>query len=104
MLYDTNLKFLVSFSGPAAKPPRPNSGYIYRPIHRPTYIYIHWRRLVKTQKYWVGKPKYCGDKEVVKSDKCMGDSQLLGSRARSAPTVYAYIYIYLFIYYIYIYI
>ena len=28
--------------------------------------------------------------KVVKSDKCMGDSQLLGARARDAPKVYAY--------------
>jgi len=38
-----------------------------------------WRRLVKI----------LGEK-VVKSDKCMGVSQLLGARARAAPKVYAY--------------
>jgi len=31
--------------------------------------------------------------KVVRSDKCMGDSQLLGARARAAPKVYAYGYI-----------
>jgi len=36
------------------------------------------------QKYWVGKPKYWKEK-VVKGDKCMGDSQLLGARARTVP-------------------
>jgi len=42
----------------------------------------HWRILVKN----IGweKPKILGDK-VVKSDKCMGVSQLLGARARAAP-------------------
>ena len=37
-----------------------------------------------------GKPKYWGGQKVVKSDKCMGVSQLLGARARAAPKVYAY--------------
>jgi len=31
------------------------------------------------------KPKYWGGQKVVKSDKCMGCSQLLGARARAAP-------------------
>jgi len=30
--------------------------------------------------------------KMVKSDKCMGVSQLLGVRARAAPKVYVYIY------------
>ena len=43
---------------------------------------IHWRRLVKNigwanQNIW--------GKKVVKNDKCMGVSQLLGARARAAP-------------------
>ena len=37
-----------------------------------------------------GKPKYWGGQKVVKSDKCMGVSQLLGAHARAAPKVYAY--------------
>src|SRR6218665_2419053 len=36
------------------------------------------------QKYWVGKPKYWGQK-VVKSDKCMGVSQLLGGKCPGNP-------------------
>ena len=44
---------------------------------------LHWRRLVP--KYWVGKPKYWGGQKMVKSDKCMGVSQLLEERARVAP-------------------
>ena len=35
----------------------------------------HWRRLVKKLG---GQPKILGGQKVVKSDKCMGDSQLLG--------------------------
>jgi len=38
----------------------------------------------------MGKPKYWVGQKVVKSDKCMGVSQLLGARARAAPKVYAY--------------
>jgi len=38
----------------------------------------------------VGKQKYWGQK-VVKSDNCMGVSQLLGARAQAAPKVYAYV-------------
>ena len=34
--------------------------------------------------------KILGEQKVVKSDKCMGVSQLLGARARAAPKVYAY--------------
>ena len=42
------------------------------------------------QKYWVGKPNYWGQK-VVKSDKCMGVSQLLGGHVPVLPPkVYAY--------------
>src|SRR6218665_956680 len=44
---------------------------------------------IDLSKILVGKPKYWGQK-VVKSDKCMGVSQLLGARARAAPQVYAY--------------
>src|SRR6218665_2736678 len=45
-------------------------------------VCLYWRRLVKN----VGsdKPKYWGEK-VVRSDKCMGISQLLGVRVRAAP-------------------
>ena len=51
---------------------------------------MHWRRLVKN--IWVAKQSI-GGQQVVKSDKCMGVSQLLGARARAAPKVYAYGYI-----------
>ena len=37
-----------------------------------------------------GQTKILGGQKVVKSDKCMGVSQLLGARARAAPKVYAY--------------
>lgn len=46
------------------------------------YNNVHWRRLVKN--YWVGKKKYWGEK-VVKGDKCMGDSKLLGARVQAGP-------------------
>jgi len=36
-----------------------------------------------------GQGKILGEK-VVKSDKCIGVSQLSGARARDAPKVYAY--------------
>ena len=38
----------------------------------------------------MGKPKYWGGQKLVKSDKCMGVSKLLGARARAVPKVYAY--------------
>ena len=54
-------------------------------------VYIHWRGLVKNigwenQNIW--------EKNVVKSDKCMNVSQLLGGRVPGQPPkVYAYVYI-----------
>src|SRR6218665_119266 len=48
---------------------------------------VHWRRLVKN----IGWANRNIGGKVVKSDKCMGVSQLLGARARAAPSkVYAY--------------
>ena len=42
------------------------------------------------KKYWVGKPKYW-DKNLVKSDKCKGISQLLvGMCPGFPPRVYTY--------------
>jgi len=46
---------------------------------------------VDLSKYWVGKPKYGRGQKVVKSDKCMGVSQLMGAHSRAAPKVYAYV-------------
>jgi len=48
---------------------------------------MHWRRLVK-KIGWTNQN--IGGQKVVKSDKCMGISQLLGACACSAPQVYAY--------------
>ena len=42
----------------------------------------HWRRLVKNIG-WTNQ-NIGGGQKVVKSDKCMGVSQLLGARARAA--------------------
>ena len=42
----------------------------------------HWRRLVKNIG-WANQN--IGEKKVVKSDKFIGVSQLLGARARAAP-------------------
>ena len=44
---------------------------------------FHWRRLGKNTG-WANQ-NIGGEQKVVKSDKCMGDSQLLGARARAAP-------------------
>src|SRR6218665_360973 len=41
-----------------------------------------WR--TTCQKYWVGKPKYWEGEKGDKSEKCMGVSQLLGARVRTA--------------------
>src|SRR6218665_4015117 len=46
------------------------------------WTYEHWRRLVKNT--GGSKPKFRG-RNVVKTDKCMGVSQLLGARAQGAP-------------------
>ena len=43
-----------------------------------------WPLAQTCQKYWVGKPKYWGQK-VVKSDKCMYVSQLLGGTCPGCP-------------------
>ena len=43
------------------------------------------RRDVDLSKILGGKTKLLGEQKVVKSDKCMGASQLLGARARAAP-------------------
>src|SRR6218665_3954638 len=43
---------------------------------------IHWSRLVKNIG-WANQN--IGGQKVVKSDKCMGFSQLLGARARAVP-------------------
>src|SRR6218665_955901 len=48
----------------------------------------HLRRLVKNIG-WANQ-NIGGGKKVVKSDKCMDVSQLLGARARAAPKSYAY--------------
>ena len=37
-----------------------------------------------------GQTKIFGGQKEIKSDKCMGVSQLLGARARAAPKVYVY--------------
>jgi len=39
---------------------------------------------IDLSKNWVGKPKYWG-KKVVKSDECMGVSQLLGAHVPRLP-------------------
>jgi len=55
-----------------------------------------WRALMPTgvdlSKILRGHWANIRGEKVVKSDKCMGDSQLLGARARAPPTVYAYVY------------
>jgi len=43
---------------------------------------MHWLRFVKNIG-WANQNM--GGQKVVKSDKCMGVSQLLGARARPAP-------------------
>ena len=50
--------------------------------HRPISS-IHWRRLVKNIG-WANQ-NIGGGQKVVKSDKCMGVSQLSGARSRAAP-------------------
>ena len=40
---------------------------------------------VEFSKYWVGKPKYWEGQKVVKSDKCMSDSQLLWGTCQGCP-------------------
>ena len=42
----------------------------------------HWRKLVKN--IGCANKNYIEGQKVVKSDKCMGDSQLLGARVRAA--------------------
>src|SRR6218665_3129663 len=54
----------------------------YKEIHIRIICHGHWRRLGKNIG-WANQN--IGGQKVVKSDKYMGDSQLLGARARAAP-------------------
>lgn len=56
-----------------------------------TYACIHWRELVKNI---VGANQNFGEHNLIKSKKCMGDSQILGA-PRLSPRVYAYAFMFM---------
>ena len=60
---------------------RPTDSHCGEPVCRPTRA--HWRRLVKILG---GQTKILWSQKMVKSNKCMCASQLLGARAQAAPS------------------